>query len=148
MRQAQAVVSQRTAQIHDTVRLVRQSVAVAWANLSVARALIQANRQEIRAAQLAYEGVSEEAKLGSRTTLDVLDAEQELLNARSDLVSAQRDEYVAGYNLLSSVGSLSVKHLGLNTPSYDVGEYAERSRERPRDYPKEGAAVWSRVWRP
>lgn len=148
IRQAQAVVSQRTAQVHDTARLVRQSVAVAWANLKVARALIEASRQEIRAAQLAYEGVSEEAKLGSRTTLDVLDAEQELLNARTDLVSAQRDEYVAGYNLLSSVGSLSVKHLGLNAPSYDVGEYAERVREHPRDYPKEGAAVWSRVWRP
>ncbi len=148
VRQAQALVSQRTAQVHDTARLVRQSVAVAWANLKVARALIEASRQEIRAAQLAYEGVSEEAKLGSRTTLDVLDAEQELLNARTDLVSAQRDEYVAGYNLLSSVGSLSVKHLGLNAPRYDVGEYAERVREHPRDYPKEGAAVWSRVWRP
>jgi outer membrane protein len=148
VRQAQAIVSQRQAQIHDTARFIRQSVAVAWANLEVARASIVANRQQIRAAQLAYEGVSEEAKLGSRTTLDVLDAEQELLNARSNLVGAQRDEYVAGYNLLSSVGSLSVKHLGLNAPSYDIGEYEAQVRANPRDYPKDGAAEWSSIWRP
>lgn len=118
-RQAQAVLEQRQSQIQLTARNVLQNVGFAWANLDVARASIRASQQQIRAAEIAFDGVKEEAKLGSRTTLDVLDAEQELLNARSNLASAQRDEYVAAYNLMAAIGLLNVRHLGLGVDPYN-----------------------------
>jgi len=118
-RQAAANLAQRQAQIQDTARTIRQNVGNAWSSLEVARASIRASQQQIRAAQIAFDGVREEAKLGARTTLDVLDAEQELLNARSSLAAAMRDEHVAAYNLLSAIGLLSVEHLGLGIESYN-----------------------------
>jgi len=139
-RQAQAVLSQRQASIQQTARDIGQNVGVAWANLQVARASIQASQQQIRAAQIAFEGVTEEAKLGARTTLDVLNAEQELLNARSSLTGAQRDEYVGAYNLMSAIGLLSVKHLGLGIEEYNP----ETNYIAVQDAPfrsKQGAAV-------
>jgi len=131
IRQAQQVLSQRKYEVQDAGRLVAQSTAIAWADLNVARASIRARRQQIEAARIAFEGVGEEARLGARTTLDVLDAEQELLNARTDLASAQRDEFVAAFNLLSSMGLLSVKHLGLGIPVYDPSVNFERVQHGP-----------------
>lgn len=126
MRQAQSLVDRRKAELQNTARTVKQDVALAWSNLNVARSSIVASRQEIRAAKLAFEGVREEAKLGARTTLDTLDAEQDVLNAESGLVSAQRDQYVAAYNLIFSMGLLSPEYLNLGidldriTRAYDA----------------------------
>jgi len=139
-RQAQAVLAQRQANIQQTAREISQSVGVAWANLQVARASIRASQQQIRAAQIAFDGVTEEAKLGARTTLDVLNAEQELLNARSSLTAAERDEYVGAYTLMSAVGLLSVKHLGLGIEEYNP----ESNYLIVKDAPfrsKQGAAI-------
>ena len=74
---------------------MRQSTASSWANIRVASASINAAYLQIEASQIAYDGINEEVSLGARTTLDLLDAEQDLLSAKSSLASAQRDEYVA-----------------------------------------------------
>lgn len=149
IRQAQAQVENAEANITTELRDARQAVGIAWAQLRVARAQIQAGQLEVRAAQLAFEGVREEAKVGARTTLDVLDAEQETLNARADLISAQRNEMVAAYQLLEAMGLLTVRHLGL-----DVGAVAEPGahyasiRERAFGYDESDDTVWSLDWRP
>lgn len=82
-------------------------------------AAIKASKAQIEASQIAFEGMREESKLGSRTTLDVLDAEQELLSARSNLVTALRDEQVQAYNVLSEMGQLTPSNLGLEVQTFN-----------------------------
>lgn len=149
VRQAQAAVEGADANITTALRDVRQAVGIAWSALEVARAQIRAGRLEVRAAELAFDGVQEEAKVGARTTLDVLDAEQETLEARAGLITAQRDEYVSAYQLLQSMGLLTIEHLGL-----DVGlepgtaDYYESVRNRAFGYDQTDDTVWSLDWRP
>jgi outer membrane protein len=83
----------------------------------------------VKAAELALNGVSEEARVGQRTTLDVLNAQQDLLNARVALVTAQRDRVVASYTLLSAVGRLSPQVLGLQVPVYDPVVHYQQVRD-------------------
>lgn len=137
IRRTREVVSQRMSQIHEATREIREAVENAWSDLQVSRIAIRAGRQQVSAAQLAYEGVKEEAKLGARTTIDVLDAEQELLDARTDLVSSLRDEYVAGYALLAAVGRLYVSNLDVSVQQYDpeahYGDVSEKFYGFKRD---------------
>jgi outer membrane protein TolC len=86
---------------------VRATVVQAWGLLEAAKAQIQAAQVQVNAAEIALNGVREEARVGQRTTLDVLNAQQELVNARVALVTAQRDRVVNSYNLLASTGYLS-----------------------------------------
>ncbi|MGG7643786.1 TolC family outer membrane protein [Rhodovulum sp. YNF3179] len=130
-RQAMANAESVRAELLQTSLTIEDAVARAWAQLEVARASITARQQQIRAAELAFEGVREEAKLGARTTLDVLDAEQELLTARNDLVQARRDEYVAVYALLSAMGLLTTDHLGLEVAGYDPAAYYNAVKNAP-----------------
>jgi len=122
-RQGRANVQQARAGLLQTVRLIDQEAGSAWANLQVARAQIEATARQVDAAQLAFEGTSEEARLGARTTLDVLDAEQEVLDAKISQIEARTDQYVAVYSVLSAAGLLTAKHLGLGIPTYDPLEY-------------------------
>ncbi|MEM9267773.1 MAG: TolC family outer membrane protein, partial [Pseudomonadota bacterium] len=131
VRQAQSIVALRKAEIQSTARSVRQNVATAWSSLDVSRATVAAAREEIRAAQVAFDGVREEATLGARTTLDVLDREQELRDAQFALASAERDRYVAGFNLLASMGLLSVDYLGLGIPTYDPDVNYQKVQNAP-----------------
>ncbi len=101
-----------------------QAVGNAFARLRIATAQIQASDQRIRAAQLAFEGVQEEASLGARTTLDVLDAEQTLLEARISRIQAQSDLFVAGYSVLAAAGLLTAEHQNLPVPRYDMEAYS------------------------
>ncbi|MEZ5779105.1 MAG: TolC family outer membrane protein [Paracoccaceae bacterium] len=110
---------------------IAQGVGTAWANIEVSRAQISASVREIEAATIAYEGVREEAKLGARTTLDVLDAEQSLLSARTNRVQAEADLQVAIYSLLSSMGLLTVEHLNLGIPVYDPAAYYNAVKSAP-----------------
>ncbi|MFV0474804.1 MAG: TolC family outer membrane protein [Pikeienuella sp.] len=142
IRRAQAVQSQRMSQIHDASRLVRQGVENAWTDLITARAAIRAQRSQVAASQLAYEGVAEEAKLGSRTTLDVLDAEQELLDARTNLVASERDEYVAVYAVLSSMGRLTVAGIGVDVAPYDPNENYEDVNDRFIGFRQDELTEW------
>jgi len=131
VRQRVAQLEQSQAQLNDTARLVQRQVSIAWTNVRVARSQITSSRQQITAARVAFEGIVEEARLGARTTLDVLDTEQDLLNAQSNLVSSQRDEYVAGYTLLSAMGLLTVSHLGLPVDAYEPTIYFEAVEDGP-----------------
>ena len=119
MRSAAQILESRKASTQNVMCQVRQSTASSWANIRVAVASITAASLQIEASQIAYDGILEETRLGARTSLDLLDAEQNLLSARSNLASAQRDEYVAGLNLLSSMGLLTVENLALGIPAYD-----------------------------
>ena len=131
MRQSEALVARRKFDVQDTARTIRQNTAGAWANLAVARASIVANQEQVRSARIAFEGVQEEATLGARTTLDVLDLEQDLRDAQLQLASSQRDEYVAAYQLLSTMGLLTVKHLNLGIPTYDPEVYHNKVQNGP-----------------
>ncbi len=107
-RQALAQVEAVRFGLNQQVRLNLQSVGNAYARLRIATSQIQASDQRIRAAQLAFEGVREEASLGARTTLDVLDAEQDLLEARISRIEAQGDVYAASYGILAAAGLMTV----------------------------------------
>jgi outer membrane protein len=111
------------AALQQTAVGVVENVGVAWANLAVASASIEASDLQIRAAQAAFDGVREEAAAGTRTTLDVLDAEQELLDARNARLEAEAQRYVAVYQVLATMGLLTVEHLQLGIPTYDPDAY-------------------------
>lgn len=122
IREAKHLESQSRLQTVDTLRQVEEVVRNAWEQLRAARAAIVSNRDQVRANEIALDGVRQEAQVGSRTTLEVLNAEQELLDSQVSLVGAERDEYVAGYSLLSSVGQLGARDLGLSVQLYDPSD--------------------------
>ncbi|HHI71158.1 MAG TPA: transporter [Rhodobacteraceae bacterium] len=132
-RQAVARRDATRAGLHLTRHDIAQGVGNAWASLAVARATLQATERQIRAARVAFRGVKEEAKLGARTTLDVLDAEQELLDAEANRISALTDQYVATYSLLSAMGLLTVDHLKLGIHTYDPSAYYNAISNAPAD---------------
>ncbi|CAN0582298.1 unnamed protein product, partial [Ectocarpus sp. 12 AP-2014] len=122
----------------STQRAVDQEAAAAFVALQVARASIISTEERVRAAQVAFDGIREEARLGSRTTLDVLTAEQELLDAEAELISVQSDRYVAAYRLVAAQGLLSAERLGLNVPIYDVNAYYNAVKNAPSLISKQG----------
>jgi outer membrane protein len=130
IRQNRQINSQRRIQVEETRRQVIESVTTAWSRLTTASAQIVSQLEQVRAAELALEGVEQEAEVGSRTTLDVLDAQQELLSAQVALVRAQRDEYVAAFEVKSSIGRLTVAALGLGVEAFDEEVYYNRVRNR------------------
>ena len=106
--------------IEETRRSVLRTVSQAWNGLIGARANLAANEEQVRAARIAFEGVRQEAQVGLRTTLDVLNAEQELRGAELSLVNARREEYVAATVLLSAMGKLEARYLVPGVEQYDV----------------------------
>ena len=120
---------------------VEQQVANAFASLQVARASRQASEQQISAARVAFQGVREEATLGSRTTLDVLNAEQELLDAQASRISAQADEVFASYSLLSALGLLTADHLNLPVQQYDPSANYNLAKDAPTVLSEQGRAL-------
>ena len=131
VRKAQAQKDQVRAQLYTTGLQVDQQVGNAYANLAVAIARIDASQRQVRAAQLALEGVREELQLGARTTLEVLDQEQELLDAQTNQVSAEVDRYLAVYQVLDATGQLTAANLGLNVPIYDPAAYYSAVKDAP-----------------
>lgn len=149
VREAQAFAEAASSDIVASERNAIRNVGISWANFEVAQASIRAGQLEVSAAQLAFDGVREEAKVGARTTLDVLDAEQEVLDARSGLVTARRDEYVAAYGVLASVGKLTIDHLGLDTGIEDTTpSYYQTVRDRNFGYDQTDDTVWRHALRP
>jgi outer membrane protein len=130
-RQALAARDASRADLLNTRVAVERDVGTAWSLLLVTQAQIQAGEQQIRAAQVAFEGVQEEARLGARTTLDVLNAEQELLDARTARIDAGARQVVAVYQLLAAMGLLTVEHLGLGVPVYDASAYYDAVKNAP-----------------
>lgn len=115
----------------QTSVIVGQNVGQNWADIEVSRAQIVATERQITAATIAYEGVQEEAKLGARTTLDVLDAEQALLDARANRITAEANLQVAIYALMASMGLLTADYLNLGVPIYDPEAYYNAVKTAP-----------------
>jgi outer membrane protein len=109
---------------------VRAAVVSTWGQLDTARAVIQSAKAAVKAAEIALEGIREEAKVGQRTTFDVLFAQQTLLNTRVSLVTAQRDRVVASYAVFAAIGRLSAANLGLNVSEYDPTVHFEQIKDK------------------
>jgi outer membrane protein len=127
-RQAKESAAQRRIEVDTSRDQVRANVISSWGILEASKAQIIAAQAQVQAAETALNGVREEAKVGQRTTLEVLNAQQELLLARSSLVSAQRDRVVASYAVLAAVGNLSAKTLGLKVESHDARRHYDQVR--------------------
>ena len=125
IRQAQAIEGQVFEQVIGTERAVVAATRSAFATYDAAQKAILSNSVAVKANELALEGARAEQSVGTRTVIDVLNAEQELLNAQVQLVSAKRDAYVAGFQLLNAMGQAEARDLGLDGgPLYDpIGNY-------------------------
>ena len=130
VRQARQTATQRRLEAEDVRAEIRAAVATAWDGLTAARAQIVADRQQVRAAGVALDGVRQEQRVGQRTTLDVLDAQQELLSAQVNLETSTRNEVVAAFTLLAAVGRLNVGSLNLPVARYDPSEHYNRVRNQ------------------
>jgi outer membrane protein len=123
---------------------VNDALGRAWAGLAVANASVRAGAAQIEAAQKAFDGVREEANLGSRTTLDVLNSEQELLSARASKLEAEANRYIGVYQILAAMGQLSAEKLNLGLPVYDVEGHYNAVKNAPPLWAqpsKQGAAL-------
>ncbi len=129
IRQNKETVGQRRLELALNRDQARANVVQSWGQLQAAKAQIEATQAQVKAAEIALNGVREEARVGQRTTLDVLNAQQELVNARVAMVTAQRDRVVASYTLLSAVGRLSIPVLGLSVPLYDPMIHYQQVRD-------------------
>jgi len=130
IRQAKEQYGQARLQVDLQRASVRAAAVSAWGIWRQSLLVIKAQQVAVNAAQIAYAGVREEAKVGQRTTLDVLNAQQALLNARVNLVTAQRDRVVASYNLLAAVGKLSAATLRLKVRRYDPRVHFNQVRNK------------------
>ena len=129
IRQAKETVGQKRIDL-DTARDAAQAnVITVWAQLEAAKASIYATQTQVASAEIALNGVREEARVGQRTTLDVLNAIIALVNARTALVTAQHDRVVASYATLAGVGELNLPKLGLNIPLYDPMVHYQQVRD-------------------
>ncbi len=130
VRQARQNQQQAHKTVDDARRQATQQAAQSWETLVAARSTIESTRSQIRANQIALEGVQREAIVGSRTTLDVLNAEQALLNSRVTLVQNLSNLVTASYTVAASIGRLTARDLGLAVPLYDETAYYNAVRGR------------------
>ena len=131
IRQARELHSQSQLNVASSDRQVREAVESTWSNFQSTLGTIESNESTQKADEIAFEGVSKEQQVGGRTVLDVLNAEQELLNAQVALVSSQRNAVVAAYQVLAAGGALTAKSLGLKVKLYD-----------PLEHYNDDAAAW------
>lgn len=129
IRQSKETVAQQRLALEQTRDQTRANVVTAWGQLVAGKAQVQSAQSQVTASEIALNGVREEAKAGQRTTLDVLNAQQALVNARVALVTAQHDRVVASYSVLNSVGRLSPIVLNLNTTVYDPSVHYHQVRD-------------------
>jgi TolC family type I secretion outer membrane protein len=122
--------TQRRMELDDVRRKARDNGMTSWQDLMTARAAIAAHKVEVQAAEMALEGVKEESKVGTRTTLDVLNAEQELLNAKINLARSEHDEAIANLQVMSAVGSLTARDLRLPVTLYNPSENYDDVRDK------------------
>jgi outer membrane protein len=120
IRQAKQLASQRRIQVVEQGRNVRESVTSSWSAVQATYQTIAAGKVQVAAARQALDGVRQEYLVGSRTTLDVLDAERELYSAQINLAREERDLIVAAHQVLGAMGKLTAKNLKLNVDYYDV----------------------------
>ena len=125
IRSAKEQVTQQELTAASSRDQVRQGVVAAWGANQNSAGVLRAARAQVQAAEVALAGVREEAKVGQRTTLDVLNQQQQLLQARTTLINAQHDEVVNSYTLLANIGRLSMSNLRLNVAEYNPRTHFE-----------------------
>ena len=130
VREAIQLAGENQLQVEEARRAAIEDARSGFEQLLTARASIQSREAGVRAAKIALEGVEQEAAVGSRTVLDVLDAEQELLDAQVNLVRDQRDAIVASYQLLAAVGRLTARDLSLPVDVYDLNSHYLKVRNK------------------
>jgi outer membrane protein len=129
IRQSKETLTQQRLVLEQTRDQTRANVVTAWGQLVAGKAQVQSAQAQVTASEIALNGVREEAKAGQRTTLDVLNAQQALVNARVALVTAQHDRVVASYSVLNSIGRLSPIVLNLQTTTYDPSVHYHQVRD-------------------
>jgi TolC family type I secretion outer membrane protein len=130
VRQAKQLYQQSMRQLDETRRSAVQQAVSAGQALETAQAQITSFEEQVRANSIALEGVRQEQTVGARTVLDVLDAEQALLNSKVNLVTAQTNLVIARYQVLQAAGRLNVKDLALNVPLYDPTQHYNEVRNK------------------
>jgi outer membrane protein len=130
VRESKQIVSQRRQEVFEQQRAVEQQATSSWRALETARAQIVSFESQVEATRVALEGVREEANVGARTILDVLDAQQEYLQAQVNLVRAERDEVVAAYQVLAAVGRLTLAGINLQATPYDPTRHYDAVKDK------------------
>ena len=131
VRQAKETAGQRRIEAESTRDQVRAAVISSWGQLEASKATVRAAQAQVAAAEVALTGVREEARVGQRTTLDVLNQQQELLNARSILITGQRDRVVTSYSVVQSTGRLSARTLNLSVQIYSAKQHFDQVKDLP-----------------
>jgi outer membrane protein len=129
IRAAKETVGQKRMDLETARDQVQAGVVTTWGQLEAAKAQILATQAQVASAEIALNGVREEARVGQRTTFDILLQQQALVNARTALVTAQHDRIVGSYTLLAAVGELNLPKLGLNIPLYDPMVHYQQVRD-------------------
>ena len=129
IRQSKENLAQQRLALEQTRDQTRANTVTAWGQLVAGKAQVSSAQSQVTASEIALNGVREEAKAGQRTTLDVLNAQQALVNARVALVTAQHDRVVASYSVLNAVGRLSPIVLKLPTTTYDPSVHYQQVRD-------------------
>ena len=130
VRQAKEQLGQARIDVDVSRDQVRQAVTSAWTSYTAARENVTANRETVAATQLALNGVIEERNVGQRTTLDVLNAQQDVITAQVNLAASERDVVVGSYAILSAIGALGVKRLGLEVAEYKPQEHYNAVKDK------------------
>ncbi len=130
VRQAKELLDQARLQADLQRTMIRANVVSNWGLLESSKAVIRSSQAAVKSSEIALDGVREEAKVGQRTTLDVLNAQQALLQARVNLVSAQRDRVVASYTVAAAIGRLSATNLALSVVHYDPTIHFDQVKDK------------------
>jgi outer membrane protein len=130
VRQAKQTQLQRLQEIEQARTEVQAQVVTAWSQLQAAKAAVEADEAAVAANRIALAGVREQEKAGERTLLDVLNAEQELLNSEVALVTDKRNVVVASYAVVSSIGRLNAQELGVSSLVYDPEQHYQEVRNK------------------
>jgi len=141
VRRAIALRDSELGNLFEVTKRVLQDVGNAYASFEAQRVSLSATEERIRAADIAFTGVREEATLGARTTLDVLDAEQDLLDAQTARIAAEANLYIAAYAVLQSTGRLTARDLGLDVQLYDPVAYYNLAKDAPTAASAQGQAL-------
>ncbi|GJD94798.1 Outer membrane efflux protein BepC [Methylobacterium iners] len=129
IRQAKELVGQARINVEDARDRVRSAIVTAWGQLEASKAQVIASQAQVQANEVALNGVREEARVGQRTTLDVLNAQQELLSARVNLIVAQRNRVVFTYDVVQAIGRLTVRYTALPVAIYSPKEHFDQVKD-------------------
>ena len=129
IRQAKELVGQSRIQVEQTRDTIRAAIVSAWGQLESAKARVIASQAQVQANEVALNGVREEARVGQRTTLDVLNAQQELLNARVALITAQRDRVIYSYGVVQAIGRLTARFTEMRVAVYSPKTHYDQVKD-------------------